>query len=81
MGSLSSKIDSHQKFIIQCARENAASAGISDQERERHVLQSISEGPSRGRGRGRGASSVRGKKPCPSCNKEYSELKEIKCFG
>ena len=72
IGSLSSKIDSHKKFIIQCARENAASAGISDQERERHVLQSISEGPSRGRGRGRGASSVRGRKPCPSCNKEYS---------
>ena len=69
MGSLSmSKIDSHQKFIIQCARENAASAGVSDLERERHVLQSISEGCGHGRGRGHGASSVRDRKPCHSCN-------------
>ena len=49
---------------------------VSDLERERHVLQSISEGPSRGSGRGHGhgcgASSVRGRKSCPSCNKEYS---------
>ena len=47
---------------------------------EHHVLQSISEGPSKGRsrghgrGRGHGASSVRGRKPCPSCNMEYSSF-------
>ena len=81
MGSLSSKIDSHAKYEIQCARNEAEEqVPENSTDAERHILASVSEEPNLlVRGRGRGAGRVRGlgrgqvsRKLCVKCGKDFS---------
>ena len=87
MGSLSSKIDSHAKYVLQCACQAASSnsevgPNIAEDPTEspalRHVLTSVSSITNlavrggRGRGRGRGQGHAPVRKDCPSCGKNYS---------
>ena len=79
MGSLSSKIDSHAKYVIQCARNEAEEqVPENSTDAERHILASVSEEPNLlVRGRGRRACRVRGlgqvsRKLCAKCGKDFS---------
>ncbi len=79
MGSLSSKIDSHAKYVIQCARNEAEKqVPENSTDAEWHILASVSEEPNLlMRGRGRGAGRVRGqvsRKLCAKCGKDSPVL-------
>ena len=83
MGSLTSKIDSHSKYVLQCARNTVATTNAPTENAAiRHVLTSVSGNSNflangrgqrgrRGQGRGRGAiESIR--QDCQTCGKNYS---------